>query len=70
MQIFNFPFTTSSRTCQRLAKIQLQKARQQISTTATFDLTAFQLEVGDTVQITNSRMGFSSKTFEVTGWNF
>ena len=66
----NFPFTTSSRTCQRLAKIQLQKARQQISATATFDLTAFQLEVGDTVQITNSRMGFSSKTFEVTGWNF
>jgi len=66
----NFPFTTSSRTCQRLAKIQLQKARQQITTVATFDLKAFQLEVGDTVQITNSRMGFSSKTFEVTGWRF
>ena len=28
---FNFPFTTSSTTVQRLAKIQLQKARQQIS---------------------------------------
>tara|TARA_R100000664_G_scaffold34157_1_gene54445 strand:+ start:1048 stop:4101 length:3054 start_codon:yes stop_codon:yes gene_type:complete len=67
---FNFPFTQSSHTCQRLAKIQLQKARQQISVEATFDLNAFQLEVGDTVRITNSRMGFSAKEFEVTGWNF
>tara|TARA_R100001443_G_scaffold84534_4_gene91137 strand:- start:249 stop:3299 length:3051 start_codon:yes stop_codon:yes gene_type:complete len=66
----NFPFTQSSHTCQRLAKIQLQKARQQISCQATFDLSAFQLEVGDTVRITNSRMGFSAKEFEVTGWNF
>ena len=66
----NFPFTQSSHTCQRLAKIQLQKARQQISCQASFDLTAFQLEVGDTVRITNSRMGFSAKEFEVTGWNF
>ena len=67
---FNFPFTTSSTTVQRLAKIQLQKARQQISFTSTFDLNAFQLDIGDTVQITNSRLGFSSKTFELTGWQF
>ena len=66
---FNFPFTTSSQTCQRLAKIQLLKARQQITVVATFDLNAFELNVGDTVQITNSRMGFSSKTFEVANWN-
>jgi hypothetical protein len=66
----DFPFTTSSHTCQRLAKIQLQKARQQISIQATFDLNAFQLEVGDTVRITNTRMGFSAKEFEVVGWNF
>ena len=67
---FNFPFTTSSTTVQRLAKIQLQKARQQISMVATFDLNAFQLDIGDTVQITNSRLGFSSKTFELTSWSF
>jgi len=66
---FNFPFTTSSKTCQRLAKIQLLKARQQITLVATFDLNAFELNVGDTVQITNSRMGFSNKTFEVANWN-
>ena len=66
---FNFPFTTSSTTCQRLSKIQLLKARQQITLVATFDLSAFELNVGDTVRITNSRMGFSSKTFEVSNWN-
>ena len=67
---FNFPFTTSSTTVQRLAKIQLQKARQQISMVATFDLNAFQLDIGDTVQITNSRLGFTNKTFELTSWSF
>ena len=66
---FDFPMTTSSKTCQRLAKIQLLKARQQITVVATFDLNAFELNIGDTVQITNSRFGFSSKTFEVTNWN-
>tara|TARA_Y100001937_G_scaffold19714_1_gene27267 strand:- start:540 stop:3512 length:2973 start_codon:yes stop_codon:yes gene_type:complete len=67
---FDFPMTTSSTTVQRLAKIQLLKARQQISFTATFNLDAFQLDIGDTVQITNSRLGFTNKTFEVTGWSF
>ena len=67
---FNFPFTTSSTTVQRLAKIQLQKARQQISFTTVFDLDAFELDVGDTVNITNSRLGFTNKTFEVSAWSF
>jgi len=67
---FNFAMTTSSHTVQRLAKINLLKARQQISFTSDFNLDAFELDIGDTVQITNSRLGFSSKTFEVTGWSF
>jgi hypothetical protein len=67
---FNFPMTTSSHTVQRLAKIQLLKARQQISFVADFNLDAFELDIGDTVQITNTRLGFSNKTFEVSGWSF
>jgi len=67
---FNFPMTTSSHTVQRLAKIQLLKARQQISFVADFNLDAFELDIGDTVQITNTRLGFSSKQFEVAGWSF
>jgi hypothetical protein len=67
---FNFPMTTSSTTVQRLSKIQLLKARQQISFTAEFNLKAFQLDIGDTVQITNTRLGFSNKTFEISNWSF
>ena len=67
---FDYPFTSSSRTCQRLSKIQLLKGRQQISFSATFNMEAFQLNIGDTVQITNERFGFTNKTFQVTDWNF
>ena len=28
------------------------------------------IDIGDTVQITNSRLGFTDKTFELTGWQF
>ena len=31
---------------------------------------AFQLDVGDTVNITNARMGFTNKTFQVLEWGF
>ena len=67
---FDYPFTNSSRTCQRLSKIQLLKNRQQISFSSTFDMGAFDCQIGDTVNITNSRMGFSNKTFQVIDWGF
>jgi len=67
---FDYPFTNSSRMCQRLSKIQLLKVRQQISFSASFDMGAFDLDVGDTVNITNARMGWSNKTFQVLEWGF
>jgi len=67
---FDYPFTNSSRMCQRLSKIQLLKGRQQISFSASFDMGAFKLDVGDTVNITNTRMGFTNKTFQVLEWGF
>ena len=67
---FDYPFTNSSRMCQRLSKIQLLKVRQQISFSASFDMGAFKLDVGDTVNITNTRMGFTNKTFQVLEWGF
>ena len=67
---FDYPFTNSSRMCQRLSKIQLLKVRQQISFSATFDMGAFNLDIGDTVNITNARMGFTNKTFQVLEWGF
>ncbi len=67
---FDYPFTTSSRTCQRLSKIQLLKARQQISFSAVYNMEAFQLNIGDTVNITNERFGWTNKTFQLMDWVF
>ena len=67
---FDYPFTSSSRTCQRLSKIQLLKARQQISFSATYNMEAFQLNIGDTINVTNERFGWTDKTFQLMDWNF
>ena len=66
----DLPFTTSSTMAQRIAKIALFKNRQQLVFTAPLKLTGFKLQVGDTVQVTHSRYGFSNKIFEVADWRF
>lgn len=63
-------FTQSHSAAQRIATIELKRARQQMTVNLPCKLTAFQIEVGDTIQLTNSRLGFSSKTFEVIDWTF
>lgn len=65
-----FPFTTSVSSCQRLAKIDLEKMRQQITVTGTFKLSAFALQTGDTVYLDINRYGWNNKVFEVVDWNF
>jgi hypothetical protein len=62
------PFTTSSATAQRLAKMTLFRGREQMTMSADFSLEAFEVEVGDIIQLTIDRYGFSSKDFEVIGW--
>jgi hypothetical protein len=59
------PFTTSASMAQRLAKIELLKARQQITLNLPLKLHGLQANVGDVIQVTNTRMGWSSKPFEV-----
>lgn len=61
-----FPFTTSATMAQRLAKIDLLKARQQITVQLPLKLVGLKAQVGDIVGITNERMGWTSKAFEVT----
>ena len=64
------PYTTSVSTAQRLAKQVLYRNREQIVVTLPCKMTAFQYEVGDTVQITNERFGWNNKVFEVLSWSF
>ena len=64
------PFTTSSATAQRLAKLTLYRGREQMTFSADFGLGALEVEVGDIIGITNARYGFNAKEFEVVGWRF
>lgn len=63
------PFTSSASMAQRLAKIELLKARQQITLTLPMKLNALQANVGDIVRINNTRFGWSNKPFEVVAAN-
>lgn len=63
-------FTTSGSMAQRIAKIELERARQQISVALPCKLTAFKVQAGDVVNLTNTRFGWSAKPFEVTQWRF
>jgi len=59
------PFVTSNLQAQLLAKLALLKSRQQTTLTMTVNLTGLKLKVGDTVMVTNTRLGYSSKVFEI-----
>ncbi len=61
----DLPYTTRSQTAQRLAKIELERMRQEITIETTFSMKAFQLQPGDTVQLDNTVRGWSGKVFEV-----
>ncbi len=64
----DLPFTDNAARAQRIAKQILYKNRQEISLRAKFKMTAFQFQVGDTVMITNARLGFTQKVFEIVSW--
>lgn len=64
----DLPFTTSQTMAQRLSKIALFRNRQKVTMTMFCSLKAFQLDVGDTVQVNNNRFGFTNKVFEVAEW--
>lgn len=66
----SLPFTSTTTMAQRLAKIMLYRNREQISLSGNFGIRAFKLQVGDIVTYSNTHLGFSNKTFEVTGWKF
>lgn len=72
-QIFRdiaLPMTTSPATAQRLAQMMVEKSRQGITVTAPFKLSAFKLATWDNVMLSLSQLGWSSKVFKVTGWEF
>jgi hypothetical protein len=59
-------YTKSSATAQRIAKIELERMRQQISVEWHGKFNCYRLQPGDTVKITFALLGWSEKIFEVT----
>jgi hypothetical protein len=59
------PFTQSATTAQRLAKIELERARRQMSIRFAGKLSAWAVQVGDTVALTYDRWGMAAKPYEV-----
>lgn len=64
------PFTISASMAQRLAVIELRRARQEIIFSARFRLEAMQIRAGETVMISNTKLGWTNKVFEVMEWRF
>lgn len=70
-QIFKdieLPFTTSGATAQRLAKIELEKSRQQKTVDMQLNIEGLKVQVGEVINISNVNMGWSDKPFEVVKW--
>ena len=61
----NLPFTTSSSTAQRLARIELERQRRQQSVRFAGKLKAWAAASGETVMLSYARWGFAEKPFEV-----
>lgn len=69
LKSIELPMTTSVTMAQRLAKIELLRARQQITTVLPLKLQGLKANVGDIIQVNNTRLGWSAKNFEVVSIN-
>ena len=63
------PFVTNNFQAQRIAKIALLRSRQQTVVTMTVNLKGLRVKVGDTINVSNTHLGYSSKVFEVIDYS-
>lgn len=64
------PYTTSSATAQRIAKLTLERSRQGITVELACKLTAFKVSTMSTVRLDIAQLGWSGKEFKVLEWHF
>lgn len=60
-----FPLTTSPAACQRIMRIMLRRVREQETVTLRVKSKGLSLRAGDTVKVTNGRIGWADKIFRV-----
>ena len=63
------PYTVNNVRAQRIAQLALRRSRQQESITIPCNLNALKFKVGDNISVTNTRLGYSAKVFEVVGYS-
>lgn len=66
----DLPFTDNSIEARRIARIFLERNRQQLSVSAAFGLKALKVQVGDVINLSIDRFGWTNKAFEVSSWTF
>lgn len=66
----NLAYVNRPTQAQRIAKIELFRARQGIAFNADFSMKALQCQPGDNVGLNIDRVGWAAKPFEVTGFAF
>ena len=59
------PMVTSPATCQRLGKIDVERSHQPITAELALKLTALEARAGEVIKVTNARLGWTDKEFEV-----
>jgi len=62
------PYTSNNIRAQRLAKLALFRSRQQEAITIPCNLSALRFKIGDNISVTNTRLGYNGKVFEVVGY--
>lgn len=62
----NLPFTTDTKHAQRLAKLMLKKSRRLRTAKFSMNATGYELALGDNVKISNEKLGYDEKVFEIT----
>lgn len=70
IQEIDFPFVSTAPTCQRLAKLELERNRQGIQIEMLASLKAYEVQVGENLTITFDRYAWEEKEFEVVKSNF
>ena len=66
----DLPFVSNSDQCKRLARIALERNREQLTVAVTTNLRSMKAQVGDNIEFTYERFGWDRKTFEVVSWGF
>jgi len=67
---FNFTTITSQYQAEEMAEVILRRSRDALSLGLNINFNAYDLAIGDIVNITHSSMGFSAKPFRVIGITF